>query len=44
MTKITITFNISDEDYKNYDHSIDGILNELYEVGATNLDITEDEV
>ena len=44
MTKITITFNVSDEDYKVYDHAVDGILNDLHEVGATNLDITEDEV
>lgn len=43
MTKITVTFNVSDEDYKAYNHAVDGILNDLYEVGASDLDITEDE-
>lgn len=44
MTKVTITFNLSDEAYKGYNEIIDSILNDLIQEGATDVDITEDEV
>jgi hypothetical protein len=43
MTKVTITFNVSDESYNDYESIIDGILNDLNEVGAEDIDVTEKE-
>ena len=42
MTKITITFNIPDEEYNSYNGFIDGVLNDLAEMGATEIDIIEE--
>lgn len=41
MTQVTITFTVEDNMYKDYDHIIDGVLNNLNEV-ATNIEISEE--
>ena len=44
MLKITITFDIPTEEYNGYNGIIDDILNDLDEVGASNIDVMEEEV
>ena len=44
MTQITITFNIPTEEYNSYNGVIDDILNDLEELGAEDIDVTEEEV
>lgn len=41
MTKITITFDIPEEEYNSYNGFIDNVLNDLEELGAENIDVTE---
>lgn len=42
MTQVTITFNVPDKSYHGYEEIIDGILNDLEEVGATDVEVMED--
>ena len=44
MTQITITFNIPEEEYNSYNSFIDGILNDLEDMGAEDIDVTEKEL
>ena len=42
MTKITITFDIPDEAYGEYENILDGFMNDIIEIGGTDFDTVEE--
>lgn len=42
MTKVTITFNIPDESYGEYEDILDSFTNDIIEIGGTDFETVED--
>ena len=44
MTKVTITFNIDETGYNTYEDILDTFLNDMDNIGVSNIDVIENEV